>query len=177
MENFIFNFIKYFIILSLIGIIKKFMSKSRDEEENITNSDVVVFILKKNAKLMLYISSFVFIIVFPAISINTIIKDKEIGLLICNIIMILIGIFLLYVIKYEKMIYKNGEFRNKNIFGKTRIYKFDDVIKAKYINGNNGKRIILYFKDNRKLPIESFHTNFDWVLKEIKIRKIEIYNK
>ena len=41
MENFIFNFIKYFIILSLIGIIKKFMSKSRDEEENITNSDVI----------------------------------------------------------------------------------------------------------------------------------------
>ena len=115
----------------------------------------------------------------PAALISELTKDGSVGLLsiIISIIFIILSIYLLLVMKYEKIIYKNGVFRKKNILGKTKIYNFDDVVRAKYkVNKNDGV-VILYFKNKRKLEINSYQTNFDWVLKEIKIRNIEIYNK
>ena len=176
MEDFIQNVIKYACITSILGgIVAKFINKDRDEEK-VTSSSVVVFEIKKNAKIVIYIACFVFLIVMPALSINTIIKDKEIGLLIFNLLLIILAILLLLVMKYDKIIYKNGVFRKKNIFGKTRIYKFDDVINVKYKTNRNDSMITFYLKNNRKFEMHSYYTNFDWVLKEIKIRKIEIYN-
>lgn len=61
-------------------------------------------------------------------------------------------------------------------FGKKRIYKFDNVIKAKYKESHSYKNVILYTNNNKKLEICSYLTNFDWVLKEIKVRGIDIYN-
>ena len=92
MEQFIQNFIKYFIIISSGGIVVKFMSKARDEEKK-TNSDIIVFEIKKNAKLVLYIACFVFLVILPAASINLIIKDKDIGLLIFNFLLLYLSIY------------------------------------------------------------------------------------
>lgn len=176
MEDFIRDVIIYAAFTStLFSIAAKFINKNRGEEETIS-SDYVVFKIKKNARIVLYITCFVFLVVMPVLSINTIIKDKEIGLLICNLFLIILSILSLLVIKYDKIVYKDGAFRKKNIFGKTRIYKFDDVIKVKYMTNKNDSFLTLYFKNNRKLQMHSYYTNFDWVLKEIKIRKIEIYN-
>ena len=176
MEDFIQNVIKYACITSILGtIIAKFINKDRSDEKTI-NSDTIVFEIKKNAKIVLYIACFVFLIVLPFLSINTIIKDREIGLLIFNLFFITLAILLLLVMKYDKIIYKNGVFRKKNIFGKTRIYKFDDVISVKYQTNKNDSMITFYLKNNKKFIMHSYYTNFDWILKEIKIRKIEIYN-
>ena len=178
MEDFIQNYLKYFIIIAIGGLVSKFMSKERDEEKTIS-SDVVIFEIKKNAKIVLYIACFALMIVMPAALISEISKDGSVGLLsiIISIIFIMLSIYLLLVMKYEKIIYKNGVFRKKNILGKVKKYNFDDVTRAKYkVNKNDGV-VILYFKNKRKLEINSYQTNFDWVLKEIKIRNIEIYNK
>lgn len=177
MEDFVQNVITYAAFTSILGIIiTKFINKDIGDD-NITGSDVVVFQIKKNAKIVLYIVCFVFLFVMPALSINTIIKDREIGLLIVNLFLIILAILSLLVVKYDKIIYKNGIFRKKNIFGKTRIYKFDDVVRVKYSANEKDSYLTLYLKNNKKLEIHSYYTNFNWVLKEIKIRKIEIYNK
>lgn len=141
------------------------------------DSDYVVFEVKKNAKLAIYIMCFLILIVLPIASIKPIFEDGDVGLLIGNIIFIFAAIYLLVGMKYEKIVYKNGVFKKKNIFGKTKVFRFDDVIKAKYQMNDGSGRILLYTKNKKKLEIHSFHTNFDWVLKEIKIRNIEIYNK
>ena len=78
--------------------------------------------------------------------------------------------------KYQKIVYKNGVFKKKNIFGKTKIYKFDDVVRAKYSTSNYYSSVVLYTKNKRKLQFTSYQNNIDWVLKEIKIRNIDIYN-
>lgn len=178
MEEFIQNYLKYFIIIAIGGVVSKFMSKDRNEEKT-TSSDIIIFEIKKNAKIVLYIACFALIVIMPAALISELTKDGSVRLLsiIISIIFIIISIYLLLVMKYEKIIYKNGVFRKKNILGKTKIYNFDDVVKAKYRINNNDGRVILYFKNKRKLEINSYQTNFDWVLKEIKIRNIEIYNK
>lgn len=177
MEDFFQNVITYAAFTSILGIIiTKFINKDSGDD-NITGSDVVAFRIKKNAKIVLYIVCFVFLFVMPALSINTIIKDREIGLLIVNLFLIILAILSLLVVKYDKIIYKNGIFRKKNIFGKTRIYKFDDVVRVKYSANEKDSYLTLYLKNNKKLEIHSYYTNFNWVLKEIKIRKIEIYNK
>lgn len=178
MEDFIQNYFKYFIIIAIGGLVSKFMSRDRNEEKTMS-SDVVIFEIKKNAKIIIYIACFVFIVVIPVASISELTKEGRIGLLtlIISLTFIMLSVYLLLAMKYEKIIYKNGVFRKKNILGKTKIYNFDDVIKAKYkVNKNDGV-VILYFKNQRKLEINSYQTNFDWVLKEIKIRNIEIYNK
>ena len=178
MEDFIQNYFKYFIIIAIGGLVSKFMSKDRNEEQTMS-SDVVIFEIKKNAKIILYIACFVFIVVIPAASISEMTKEGSVGLftLIINLIFIVLCVYLLLAMKNEKIISKNGIFRKKNIFGKTKIYNFNDVIRAKYKANNNDGIVILYFKNKRKLEINSYQTNFDWVLKEIKIRNIEIYNK
>lgn len=154
----------------------KFMSKER-EEERTKDSDNVVFEIKKNAKLAIYIMCFLFIVVLPIASIKPIFEDGDGGLLIVNIIFMSLCIFLLFAIKREKIIYKNGIFKKQGLIGKTEFIKFDDIIKAKYQQGNGNARVLLYTKNKKKLEINSYQTNFDWVLKEIKIRNIEIYNK
>jgi len=178
MEDFIQNYLKYFIIIAIGGIVSKFMSKDRNEEKT-TSSDIIIFEIKKNAKIVLYIACFALIVIMPTALISELTKDGSVGLLsiIISIIFTILSIYLILIMKYEKIIYKNGVFRKRNILGKTKIYNFDDVIRAKYkVNKNDGV-VILYFKNKRKLEINSYQTNFDWVLKEIKIRNIEIYNK
>lgn len=153
----------------------KFMSKER-EEEITKDSKNVVFKVKKNAKISIYVMCFLISVILPIASIKPIFEDGDGGLLILNIICIPVSIFLFIGTK-DEMVYKDGVFRWKTIFGKTKTYNFDDVIKAKYQEGNGSARIVLYNKDKKKLEFTSYHTNFDWVLKEIKIRNIEIYNK
>lgn len=154
----------------------KFMSKER-EEERTKDDDNVVFEIKKNAKISIYVMCFLILVVLPIASIKPIFVEGDGGLLIGNIIFILSAVYLLIGMKYEKIVYKNGTFRKKNIFGKTKVFKFDDVVKAKYQMNNGSGRVLLYTKNKKKLEIHSFHTNFDWLLKEIKIRNIDIYNK
>lgn len=103
MEDFIQNYFKYFIIIVAGGIVSKFMSKDRDVEKA-TSSDVVIFEIKKNAKIVLYIACFVFIVVLPAATISELTKEGRIGLvsLIINLIFIILSIYLLLVMKNEK---------------------------------------------------------------------------
>ena len=49
MENFIQNYLKYFVIIALCGVVSKFMSKERNEEKTI-NSDIITFEIKKMQK-------------------------------------------------------------------------------------------------------------------------------
>lgn len=156
--------------------LSKFMSNDREEEKT-KDLDNVVFEIKKNAKLAIYIMCFLILIILPIASIKPIFEEGNIELILGNLFFIPSGIYLLFGMKYERIVYKNGIFKKKNIFGKTKIYKLDDVIKAKYQMNNGSGRVVLYTKNKKKLEIHSFHTNFDWVLKEIKIRNIEIYNK
>ena len=116
------------------------------------------------------------LVVLLIASIKPVFKEGNVEVIFANIIFIPAGIYLL-IGTNDEMVYKNGIFRWKNIFGKLRTFKFDDVVKAKYQSGNGSARIVLYTKNKKKLEFSSFHTNFDWVLKEIKIRNIEIYNK
>ena len=136
------------------------------------------WIAKKNVKIVTTIIGLLSIIVFPSLAIATIIKGNtdEAELIIIGAVFLIMGLYILIGMKYQKIIYKDGKFIKKNIFCKKRIYRFDNVIKAKYKENNSYKSIILYTTNNKKLVIYSYLTNFDWVLKEIKIRGINIYN-
>ena len=169
------EFIRNLLIMSIIALGIVFMSRS-DKKEKIENSDVIVFDFKKNIKIVLKILCFFLMIVLPAFCIRTIIEEKNIGVLIFCIVCILYSLILLIIMKYKKIIYKNGVFKKKNIFGKTKIYKFDEVVRAKYSTSNYYSSVVLYTKNKRKLQFTSYQNNIDWVLKEIKIRNIDIYN-
>jgi len=169
------EFIRNLLIMSIIALGIVFMSRS-DKKEKIENSDVIVFDFKKNIKIVLKILCFFLMIVLPIFTMRTIIEEKNIGVMIFCIVCILYSLLLLIVMKYQKIVYKNGVFKKKNILGKTKIYKFDEVVRAKYSTSNYYSSVILYTKNKEKLQFTSYHNNIDWVLKEIKIRNIEIYN-
>ena len=169
------EFIRNLFVMSIIAFVFIFMSKS-EKTEKTENSDIIVFDFKKNTKIVLKILCFFLMIVLPAFCIRTIIEEKNIGVLIFCIVCILYSLILLIIMKYQKIIYKNGVFKKKNIFGKTKIYKFDEVVKAKYSTSNYYSSVVLYTKNKRKLQFTSYQNNIDWVLKEIKIRDIEMYN-
>lgn len=170
------SFISKFISAILIILVFKFMSK-KQKNEDIIDSDIIIFQPKKNAKIISYIMCFILIIIFPLVSLKTIIKDKETALLIVNLISIFFGVCLLLATKYDVTTYENGVFKKKNIFGKTKVYQFTDVVKAKYINNDVAGSITLYFKNKKKLEFNSFETNCNWLLNELEKRNIDICNK
>jgi len=169
------EFIRNLFVMSIIAFVFVFMSRS-DKKEKIENSDVIVFDFKKNTQIVLKILCFFLMIVLPIFCMSTIIEEKNIGALIFCIVCILYSLILLIIMKYQKIVYKNGIFKKKNIFGKTKIYKFDDVVRAKYSTSNYYSSVVLYTKNKRKLQFTSYQNNIDWVLKEIRIRNIDIYN-
>lgn len=172
--------IRNIIVVIIVSLLIAFMNKT-NKNDNLYNSDDPNFKIldcKKNVKIVMTIVGLLSIIVFPSLSIATIIKDNtdEVELIIISAVFLIAGLFILIGMKYQKIIFKDGKFIKKSIFGKKRIYKFDNVIKAKYKENNSYKSVILYTNNNKKLVIYSYLTNFDWVLKEIKVRGIDIYN-
>ena len=163
----------------IISLLIAFMRKDNDKDkEYLNNSDIIVLDCKKNVKTVMTLVGWFAIIFFPALSLITIIKDDTdaIELIVMSTFFLLAGSYLLIGMKYQKIIYKNGSFVKKNILGKNKIYSFNDVVRAKYKSNNAIETIILYTNENKKLEINSYLTNFDWVLKEIKKRNIEIHN-
>lgn len=172
--------IKGFIVVGIVSLLTAFMNKD-NKSDDLYNSDEPNFKIldcKKNVKIVTTIIGLLSIIVFPSLAIATIIKGNtdETELIIIGAVFLIMGLYILIGMKYQKIIYKDGKFIKKNIFCKKIIYRFDNVIKAKYKENNSYKSIILYTNNNKKLVIYSYLTNFDWVLKEIKIRGIDIYN-
>lgn len=172
--------IRNIIVVIIVSLLIAFMNKT-NKNDNLYNSDDPNFKIldcKKNVKIVMTTIGLLSIILFPVLSIITISKDNtdEAELIIISVVFLIMGLFLLIGMRYQKIIYKDGRFIKKNIFGRKKIFKFDDVIKAKYKSNNAYNSIILYTNKNRKLEINSYLTNFDWVLKEIKIRHIDIYN-
>lgn len=168
------------VVVIIVSLLIAFMNKNNKSDNlyNSDDSDFKILDCKRNVKIVMTTISLLSIIVFPLLSIITIIKDNtdETELIIISTLFLIAGLFVLIGMKYQKIIYKDGKFIKKSIFGKKRIYKFDNVIKAKYKENNSYKSVTLYTNNNKKLEICSYLTNFDWVLKEIKIRGIDIYN-
>ena len=162
------------IIFSLVIV---FMKKDKNED-TINDNDVVVLDCKKNVKIVMTIVSLFGIIVFPIVPVILYIQKEPdvVPFIIMSLIFFIFGLYLLIGMKYQKIIYNNGTFIKKNFLGKSKKYKFDNVVRAKYKRNGWFDSIILYDSQKRKLEINSYLTNFNTILKEMKIRHIEFNN-
>ena len=113
------EFIRNLFVMSIIAFVFIFMSKS-EKTEKTENSDIIVFDFKKNTKIVLKILCFFLMIVLPAFCIRTIIEEKNIGVLIFCIVCILYSLILLIIMKYKKIIYKNGVLKRKIFLAKQK---------------------------------------------------------
>ena len=169
--------IRSIIVGFVISLVIAFMKKGKDEE-NMSESGIIVLDCKKNVKIVMTIVSLFGIVIFPIIPVILYIQKEPdlVPFIIMSLIFFIFGLYLLIGMKYQKIIYNNGSFIKKRLIGKERILKFDDVVNAKYKKNGWYDSIILYDYQNKKFEINSYLTHFHTILKEMKIRHIDIYN-
>lgn len=167
--KYIGSFLSAFIIIFLI----KLMTKDSDDKN--VNKNIIILDCKKSVKIIMTIFGIIEVSLLPILCILSIIKGNIINreLFILGILFLPFGLITLIGMKYQKIIYKDGTFIKKNVFGKEKKYKLIDAIKVTYVK-NFFDTITLFYDNNKKLEITSFLTNVNLVLGEMKSKNINI---
>ena len=147
------------ISIILLSIIFPFIFKKPNDLNSENNDNIIVFEFYKKIQNTILLCAIFFILfsLFFLIVISSVTKD---GIAI-SIVMAVSALFsmLVYIaLRNKKIIYNDKVLHVYNILGKEKVYNVEDITKAV---DSELAGMDLYFKDNKKLKIETFMTNYE----------------
>ena len=152
------DIIYYMIVAPILMAICMFLIYGSGKD-NITNSDKIEFAFRKGFKILMLVSTIMFVtltVVFFVLAIYNDKKDMFIGTVFFAIFSFLSCVFYLLT-KNKKFIYSNNILYSFNLFGKKKILNMQDVVEAIELPSDGMKLIC---KDNTQVKIDTQMTNY-----------------
>ena len=159
------NFFKAIFFLIGLKIFFSFFLVSR-EKEDYNEEENIIFEYEK----FKYLPLIVWVFFSSLLILSIVSKNTIIVILIIGIVDIVVMMIWLYF-KNQKIVFNNNVFYVSNWLKKNFEFKFEDIIKAEYVIGGG---ILLHVLANKKVGFSPLMTNYNWVFKKLKEKKIDL---